>query len=160
MDPNHPVSAIPGVILKPLSRHCDARGWLLELFRCDELPEQNVPRMTYVSETVAGVVRGPHEHTEQSDYFAFLGPGDFVLHLWDARTESSAQGVHETHYVGESNPMAAIIPPGVVHGYKNISDKPGWVFNAPNRLYAGPGKREQVDEIRHENRDGHPYIIP
>jgi dTDP-4-dehydrorhamnose 3,5-epimerase len=52
-----------------------------------------------------------------------------------------------------------IVPPGVVHGYKNIGDKPGWVFNAPNRLYAGRGKQEPVDEIRHEDEDGSPFRI-
>jgi dTDP-4-dehydrorhamnose 3,5-epimerase len=45
-----------------------------------------------------------------------------------------------------------IVPPGVVHAYRNVGTIAGWVFNAPNRLYAGPGKREPVDEIRHENQ--------
>jgi dTDP-4-dehydrorhamnose 3,5-epimerase len=26
------------------------------------------------------------------------------------------------------------------------------VFNCPNRLYKGPGKKEPVDEIRHEEK--------
>ena len=29
---------IEGLITRPLTRHEDARGWLIELFRCDELP--------------------------------------------------------------------------------------------------------------------------
>jgi dTDP-4-dehydrorhamnose 3,5-epimerase len=32
----------------------------------------------------------------------------------------------------------------------NIGMENGIAFNGPNRLYAGPGKRERVDEIRHE----------
>ena len=40
-----------------------------------------------------------------------------------------------------------IIPCGVVHAYRNVSEVPGWVFNAANRLYAGEGKREEIDEI-------------
>jgi dTDP-4-dehydrorhamnose 3,5-epimerase len=47
----------------------------------------------------------------------------------------------------------------VVHAYKNVSQLPGWVFNAPNRLYAGPGRREPVDEIRHEDKMGSPYPL-
>ena len=74
-----------GVTVRPLARHRDGRGWLIELFRCDELPEGYRPAMAYVSETLPGVVRGPHEHVEQADLFAFLGPGDFELHLWDRR---------------------------------------------------------------------------
>jgi dTDP-4-dehydrorhamnose 3,5-epimerase len=52
-----------------------------------------------------------------------------------------------------------IVPPGVVHGYRNVSDRSGWVFNAPNRLYAGPGKRDAVDEIRHEDCEHSPYRL-
>ena len=44
--------------------------------------------------------------------------------------------------------MAVWIPPGVVHAYRNVGTIPGLVFNSPNRLYAGYGKREPVDEIR------------
>jgi dTDP-4-dehydrorhamnose 3,5-epimerase len=43
-----------------------------------------------------------------------------------------------------------IVPPGVVHGYRNIGDQAGLVVNLPNRLYKGQGRSEPVDEIRHE----------
>jgi dTDP-4-dehydrorhamnose 3,5-epimerase len=46
--------------------------------------------------------------------------------------------------------MLLIIPPGVVHAYRNVGSGPGWVFNCPNRLYKGPERKEPVDEIRHE----------
>jgi len=42
------------------------------------------------------------------------------------------------------------VPPGIVHAYKNTGDEVGLVFNAPNRLYAGTGKRYAVDEERLE----------
>ncbi|NQT38825.1 MAG: dTDP-4-dehydrorhamnose 3,5-epimerase family protein, partial [Planctomycetes bacterium] len=71
--------------------------------------------------------------------------------LWDARAESPTRGNRMKVVVGESNRQAVIVPPGVVHAYKNTSDISGWVFNAPNRLYAGEGKSEPVDEIRHED---------
>ena len=143
---------INGVILKPLSPHTDHRGWLIELYREDELPRERHPAMAYVSETLPGVARGPHEHVEQTDYFAFFGPGEFLLYLWDARPDSPTCGRCMKVAVGESNKQIAIIPPGVVHAYKNIGATPGWVFNLPNRLYAGPGKRDPVDEIRHEDK--------
>ena len=34
-----------------------------------------------------------------------------------------------------------------------IEGVPGLVFNAPNRLYAGRGKKEPVAEIRHEDAE-------
>ena len=60
---------------------------------------------------------------------------------------------------GQSQPQLVIIPPGVVHAYKNVGEQPGWVFDCPNRLYAGHGKKEAVDEIRHEDRPGNPFEI-
>jgi dTDP-4-dehydrorhamnose 3,5-epimerase len=151
--------SIPGVLLRPLSQYRDGRGWLMELFRQDELDTEVHPVMAYVSQTEPGVARGPHEHVDQTDYFAFVGPGDFRLYLWDARQDSASYGKRMICDVGQSNPHGVVIPPGVVHAYQNISDEPGWVFNAPNRLYAGERKRGPVDEIRHEDKPGSPYRL-
>lgn len=150
---------IEGVVFKPLKRYGDARGWLVELYRLDELAQGDWPRMGYISETLPGVARGPHEHADQSDYFAFLGPGDFKLYLWDARRDSATFGHRQAVVVGQSNMQAVLIPPGVVHAYRNIGDRPGWVINCPNRLYAGEGRRESVDEIRHEDVPDSPFAL-
>jgi dTDP-4-dehydrorhamnose 3,5-epimerase len=150
---------IDDVIVRPLRRFTDQRGWLIELFRHDELDVEHHPAMAYVSETLPGVARGPHEHVDQTDYFAFVGPGDFRLYLWDAREGSATFGRRQVLLVGQSHPAAVIVPPGVVHAYRNVSDRPGWVFNAPNRLYAGEGKRQPVDEIRHEDVPGSPFVM-
>jgi dTDP-4-dehydrorhamnose 3,5-epimerase len=151
--------AIDGVILRPLTQRADHRGWLVELYRSDELPAELLPQMAYVSETAPGVVRGPHEHREQSDCFCFIGPGDFRLYLWDARENSLTFRVRQTIEVGASNRQLVIVPPGVVHAYKNIGPTAGWVFNAANQLYAGVGRREAVDEIRHEALNDSPYLV-
>jgi dTDP-4-dehydrorhamnose 3,5-epimerase len=151
--------SIDGVIWKPLKKYHDNRGWLCELFRDDELPPDLQPVMAYLSVTEPGVARGPHEHVEQSDYFCFLGPSDFKVYLWDTRSESFTEGQCQVEIVGESNPMLLIVPPGVVHAYKNIGAVPGLVFNAPNRLYKGPGRAEPVDEIRHEDDTDSPYKL-
>lgn len=150
---------ITGISVVRLFRRLDSRGWLLELFREDELPAGFRPAMAYLSQTEPGVIRGPHEHVEQSDYFVFAGPGDFELYLWDRRESSDTVGEHRKLCVGETNPTAVLVPPGVVHAYKNVSDRPGWVFNAPDRLYAGPGRSEPVDEIRWEKLAHNPYLV-
>lgn len=150
---------IPDVILKPLSLYHDERGWLCEFFRNDEVPEPFRPVMAYTSLTLPGVIRGPHEHVEQSDYFCFIGPSDFQLYLWDNRPASATYRVFHTEVAGSSKPMAVIIPPGVVHGYRNIGSVPGLVFNGANRLYKGEGKRDEVDEIRHERDPQSPFKI-
>jgi dTDP-4-dehydrorhamnose 3,5-epimerase len=144
---------IDQVVMRSLRVHKDSRGWLVELFRQDELPENLLPAMTYVSQTLPGVTRGPHEHVDQTDGFAFLGPSDFKLFMWDTRSDSPTGGKRKVILVGESNPVAIWIPPGVVHAYRNVGTVPGLVFNSPNRLYAGHGKKDPVDEIRHEDAE-------
>jgi hypothetical protein len=32
-----------------------------------------------------------------------------------------------------------------------VGDKDGIVINCPNRLYMGPQRQEEIDEIRHED---------
>ena len=150
---------IAGVVVRPLKRFEDARGWLIELYREDELEPADCPSMAYLSQTLPGVARGPHEHREQTDVFGFVGPGDFKLYLWDVRRDSPTRDYRLTLAVGESNPQSVIVPPGVVHAYKNISQVPGLVFNCPNRLYAGEGRRGPVDEIRHEDHAGSPFVL-
>ena len=150
---------IDGVLVRPLKKLADARGWLMELFRADELPAECLPAMAYVSETLPGVVRGPHEHAAQTDCFTLVGPGEFTLYLWDARPASPTCGRRMKLVAGADNPQAVIVPPGVVHAYKNTGQVPGWVLNAPNRLYAGAGKCGPVDEIRHEDRSDSPFVV-
>jgi dTDP-4-dehydrorhamnose 3,5-epimerase len=142
---------IAGVVVKDLRKFHDSRGWLAELFRHDELDPEFYPVMSYTSVTIPGVTRGPHEHVDQADLFCFIGPSNFMLRLWDNRAESETYNNVATLIVGEDNPKSVLIPKGVVHAYQNVGTVPGVVFNCPNRLYMGEGKREAVDEIRHED---------
>lgn len=150
---------IEGVEFRPLIRRADDRGWLMELFRADELTSNLLPQMAYVSETSPGVTRGPHEHREQSDCFAFIGPGDFRIYLWDARPVSPTFGHRLKRDVGARDRQLVLVPPGVVHAYRNVGATPGWVFNAANKLYAGVGRTDPVDEIRHEGVADSPYVL-
>jgi dTDP-4-dehydrorhamnose 3,5-epimerase len=151
--------AIEGVVVRKLKRFFDDRGWLTELFRHDELAEEFFPAMAYISSTNPGVARGPHEHRDQADLFCFIGPSNFKLRVWDNRKDSATFGSVMTMVVGEDDPAAVLIPAGVVHGYQNVGEVDGIVINCPNRLYAGAGRKEEVDEIRHENSDESIFIL-
>ena len=142
---------IKGVVVRKLEKYFDSRGWLTELFRRDEMDEEFLPAMTYISSTNPGITRGPHEHWDQADYFCFMGPSNFKLRLWDNRKQSETFGCVMTMIVGHDNPAAVLIPAGVVHGYRNVGDVDGIVINCPNRLYRGAGRKEEIDEIRHED---------
>lgn len=150
--------SIHGVTIAPFQTFEDSRGWLAELFRRDEMPESEFPAMGYISETLPGMERGPHEHVAQTDRFGFFH-GQYTLYLWDSREESPSYGVKHVLNVGFENKVIATIPPGVVHAYKNVGDVSALVINFPNQLYAGQDKSEPVDEIRHEDLQDSPYIL-
>ena len=135
------VGKIKDVVVYPLKKHIDERGWLAELFRHDELDEEFYPAMAYISFTEPNVHRGPHEHQQQADLFCFIGPSNFKLRMWDNRPDSATYNNVMTLYIGNDNPQAIIIPKGIVHAYKNIGNVPGAVINCPNRLFMGKGKK-------------------
>jgi dTDP-4-dehydrorhamnose 3,5-epimerase len=101
-------------------------------------------------------VRGPHEHREQTDFFCLIGR--FRLYFWDNRKTSTSYKQKETVDTSEI-PIIAVVPPGIVHAYKNIGISNGYVINLPDKLYKGWGKSEQVDEIRYENDADNPYKV-
>lgn len=142
---------IQDVVVYPIRKFVDERGWLAELFRHDELDEEFYPTMAYISLTEPNTQRGPHEHVDQADLFCFIGPSNFKLRLWDNREDSPTYNYVMTMFVGADDHQAVIIPKGVVHAYKNIGSEKGMVINCPNRLYMGEGKKEEIDEIRHED---------
>ncbi len=149
---------IDGCAVTPLRKFSDERGWLAEIFRQDELPAALHPVMGYLSQTYPGVARGPHEHRDQTDLFVFFD-GVFRLFLWDAREASPTCGHRQVLRLGRDHPAVALVPPGVVHAYRNVGPEAALIFNCPNRLYAGEGKKGPVDEIRHEDRAGSPYAM-
>jgi dTDP-4-dehydrorhamnose 3,5-epimerase len=150
---------IGGVEIRPAERHIDQRGWLVEIFRSDEISKARMPVMGYVSMTRPGVTRGPHEHREQTDVFGFVGPGSLRIKLWDNRKNSPTYGTMQTVDVGEVNPVIVTVPPGIVHCYKNISSTDAMVLNFPDRLFAGKDKKQPVDEIRYENAENTPFLM-
>jgi dTDP-4-dehydrorhamnose 3,5-epimerase len=153
------LSPIAGVVIRELTIHSDARGWLAEWWRSDDHDAVHQPCMGYTSVTEPGVTRGPHEHRDQSDAFVFLGPGEFLLYLWDNRPLSPTYGCRMCEPAGQQRPISVVVPPGVVHAYRNVGESQGWVLNVPNRLYRGPGRSQPIDEIRHELDPATPFLF-
>jgi len=159
MSENFKPGEIAGVVVRELRKFTDSRGWLTEIFRQDDLTAEFYPAMAYISLTHPGVTRGPHEHVEQADLFCFIGPSNFKLRMWDNRKNSETFQNVMTVVVGENNPASVLVPLGVAHAYKNVSDSSGIVINCPNRLYMGQDKQEPIDEIRHEDDPNTPFRI-
>jgi len=148
---------LEGVQVRSLRKFEDDRGWLSELYRSDEWDHQVT--LCYLSWTKPGKTRGPHEHIYQTDCFAFLGPGTFRLYLWDTRAESRTYLHRMRLEVGEDNPVTVLVPPRVVHAYKCIGDQQGLVVNLPDKLYGGVQRKQEVDEIRYEDRPDTPFHL-
>ena len=150
---------IEGVKIKECERYCDERGWVFECFRQDELTEDIYPVMAIATVTRPGMVRGPHEHRQQTENITFTGKVPYKLYFWDNRMDSLTFNQHETLLIAEGKVVNLIIPAGVVFAYKNIGKKNGLSIGCPNKLYKGIGRQSEEDTIRHENNPDSPYKI-
>ncbi len=92
-----------------------------------------------------GAVPGTHVHPKQVEIFEVVS-GRMKFRL----------GMKKV-YAGPGETV--VVPKGVVHAYKNVGASVGIVVNLPNRLYMGQGRREPVDEIRHEDDPATPYRL-
>ncbi|MBI4581915.1 MAG: dTDP-4-dehydrorhamnose 3,5-epimerase family protein [Planctomycetes bacterium] len=133
---------IEGVKVKPLKVHCDERGRLVELLRCDdELFEQF--GQVYVTTAYPGVVKAWHYHDHQTDHFVALA-GMVKVVLYDSREGSPTQGEINEFFAGVHNPILIKIPARVYHGYKCISEQEAIMINIPTQPY----NHSRPDEYR------------
>jgi len=154
------VPGLPGVRVEALPVFKDPRGTLHELFRTDEIPAGFKPLMACSSWSHAGVTRGPHQHVGQDDYFTFAGPSEFRVYLWDDRPGSAKAERGWFIVTGETAPSRIHVPRGVVHAYRNSGKVSGLVVTVTSLLFKGEGRRDPVDEIRHELNPDSPYRVP
>lgn len=90
-----------------------------------------------------GTIKAFHWHKFQDDLW-FIGAGKAKIVLYDQREDSPTKGQTEVITAGEDNYKVVLIPTGVVHGYKVISDNPCLLFYHVTKEY----DREQPDEER------------
>lgn len=137
---------IDDLIIKPLKTNIDHRGRLIETWRTDQ--DDFRPEMMYISYSNPGVRRGAHLHLYQTDFFIFIGPGNFRVVVIDNRPDSQTYLDITNFYAGANNPTSVMIPPNCWHGYQNVSNELGMVINIPDKLYRGLNYSETVDEVR------------
>jgi dTDP-4-dehydrorhamnose 3,5-epimerase len=116
------VALIEGVITKKLIRHCDDRGFFMEILRDDD---ELLSRFGQASMSMSypGVIKAFHYHERQDDLWFFpVGNAQVVLH--DLREGSTTKGETNVFYMGETNPMLLVIPKGVAHGYRVLGNIP------------------------------------
>lgn len=142
---------IEGVKIKNLKVHQDIPdeheqvtqpGFLMEVLRADDEAFKKFGQSTF---TVAypGTTKGFHLHEIQDDLW-FVATGKAVIVMHDLREDSPTFGQTETLFAGEKDYKLVVIPPGVAHGYKVLSDEPVLLFYHTTEIY----NPKQPDEKR------------
>ncbi len=116
------MSLIRGVVTKQLIRHCDDRGFFMEVLRDDDKLLSRFGQ-TSMSMTYPGVIKAFHYHQRQDDLW-FFPAGNAQVVLYDLRDDSPTTGETNVFYMGETNPMLLVIPKGVAHGYRVLGPNP------------------------------------
>lgn len=115
--PGEAAVGIEGVLLRPLERHPDDRGWFAEDYRRSWLPGARAMVQGNVSFSRAGVLRGLHFHRQQADWWTVLAGAAFVG-LYDLRAGSPTEGVGVGLRLDADEALHGLyIPPGVAHGF-------------------------------------------
>ena len=133
---------IEGVEVRKLRLIPDERGYLMEMLRSD-WEEYEKFGQVYVTAVYPGVVKGWHYHKIQTDHFICVH-GMAKVVLYDGREGSPTHGEVNEFFMGQQNPMLLKIPPGVMHGFKGISQEMALIVNVPTELY----NYEHPDEYR------------
>ncbi|WP_248927699.1 dTDP-4-dehydrorhamnose 3,5-epimerase family protein [Paenibacillus hamazuiensis] len=133
---------IEGVKKKNLIKHCDDRGYFMELLREDDEMFGHFGQAS-LSMSYPGVIKAFHYHEHQDDIWFFpSGNAQVVLH--DLRTDSPTHGQTDVYYMGENNAYLLLIPRGVAHGYRVLGSGPATILYFTNQVY----NPSQPDEYR------------
>ena len=133
---------IEGVKLKPLVRHLDERGYLMEILRDDD-PNFIRFGQVYLTTCQPGVVKAWHAHRKQYDNFCVI-KGAAKIGLYDGRENSPTYHQSQTVVLSELEPALLQIPPLVWHGQMALGNEMSYLLNIPTEHY----QREAPDELR------------
>lgn len=117
-------------------------GVFMEILRGDE---QLLKKFGQSNFTIASkdTIKAFHWHKFQDDLW-FLASGRAAIVLYDQREDSDTKGRTEVIYGGKDDYKLVLIPVGVVHGYKVLSDEPCMLFYHVTKAY----NRDDPDEER------------
>lgn len=133
---------ISGLVVKPLKRVTNERGWLLEIQRNDD-PEFAGFGQAYVTATPPGIVKAWYRHRRQVDNMAAIS-GTLQVALFDDRVASPTRGTVIELTVGRHQPTLVQIPHGVWHGFMPVGDEDCLILH----LNTHPYDFDHTDEDR------------
>ncbi|MEM2897417.1 MAG: dTDP-4-dehydrorhamnose 3,5-epimerase family protein [Candidatus Bathyarchaeia archaeon] len=141
---------LKGIVIKPLKRFADERGFFTEIYRSDWKEIFSEPTVqSNLSITYPGIVRAWHKHERgQVDYFVVI-KGAAKICAYDDESEE----LDEIISTGE-NVQVVRVPGKYWHGFKAIGNNLLIIVYFVNKLY----DYDNPDEIRRPWND--PSIIP
>ena len=141
---------LPGIIIKPLKRFADERGFFTEIMRGDwaEVFQEGIVQAN-MSYSYPGMVRAWHRHGRgQVDHFLAV-KGALKICAYD----DESREIDEIVSSGEA-PQVVRVPGHYWHGFKVLGNEPAVLVYFVNRLY----DYSDPDEIRRPWNDT--MIVP
>lgn len=134
---------IDGVRTFEVKNIVTGNGFTTEIFRPDwgvaTLPIQHVIHVSLHP----GVISAWHQHRIQTDHI-FVVSGTLRVVLYDPREESPTKGAVNVFNVSNVRPTLLVVPPGIWHGVRNLSNAMTSFVNYFDRPY----NYEDPDEWR------------
>jgi dTDP-4-dehydrorhamnose 3,5-epimerase len=136
---------IEGMKFKDYRTIVDGRGDVTELWSLPWVEREGliVPQHVYQSATDYGVVKAWHLHAIHTDQFT-VTRGKMQVVCVDIRDASPTFGHVNSFVIGIQRPAMILIPPGVMHGWKALSQPETIVVNLQSHPY------DAADEFKYQ----------
>jgi len=127
---------IEGVVLKDLKVNLDGRGEVTELWSHPWVAKNGfwTPKHIYQSATDFGVIKCWHVHAVHTDQIV-VTRGKLQLVLVDVREGSPTFAHVNPFFMGVQKPRLIKIPPGIIHGWKALSQPEAIATNFCTEVY-------------------------
>lgn len=116
-------------------------GFLMEVLRNNEGLLKKFGQTTFTV-AYAGTIKAFHWHKKQDDLW-FVATGKAMVVLHDLREDSKTLGETQVIYAGSDDYKLILIPVGVAHGYKVLSDEPVLLFYHTTEPYNAKNPDEE-----------------
>ena len=118
---------IDGVIVKPLRRIPDERGYIMHMLRSNDSEFEKFGEI-YFSTIYPDAIKAWHLHKEMTLNYAVV-VGMIKLVLYDDRSDSPSNGEIQELFLGQENYQLVRIPPYVWNGFKAVGNQMAIVAN-------------------------------
>lgn len=118
-----------GIEVYTLTKKEDGRGWFLKILMNRDLEENKEFGEMYVTTAHPGAVKGKHYHEHSTEWFCVV-KGEGQLILFDKMTNAKKKIM-----MGEKNMVTVRVPPGIIHGIRNVGTEMMYLIAYADRQY-------------------------